>query len=119
MSRAGKPGPPSALVRKLDDPKVDEVARNHARRIDELNAHPVMATKYIADVALADGVETPVAHGLGRSPTYVSESCVEGAVTSGHIERVRSPAAAVDASKYVVLKASGYGATITVTVQVA
>lgn len=119
MSRAGKPGPPPTVGPRLDDRKTDAAVKDHAARLDTLANLPAASMKFIPDVELRDGIETPVAHGLGRRAAYVSESCVSGAASSGWIEWVRTPTKPADASKYVVLKASGYGATITVTVQVA
>ena len=116
MSRVGTPGIRPALAPRLDDRKVDRVARDHARRIDDLGKLPASGMRVIAGVELADGVETPVAHGLGRRATYVRESCPQGAAATGRIEEVRT--ASYDADKFVVLKASGWGATITIDVQV-
>ena len=118
MKRTGIPGIRPAISPRLDDRKVDEVTRDHARRINELVKLPVASMKVIADVVLVDGIETPVAHGLGRVPTFVRESCPRGGVATGRIEEVAAPLVAVDRVKYVVLKAAGWGATITVDVQV-
>ena len=117
--RTGTPGIRPAIAPRLDDRKVDDVTRDHAAKINELAKQPFVGAKVIADVEFADGIETPVAHGLGRVPTYVRESCPRGALANGWIVEVRDPSSPVDRSKYVVLKASGYGATITVDVQVA
>lgn len=116
MSRVGTPGIRPALAPRLDDRKVDRVARDHARRIDDLGKLPASGMRVITGVELADGVETPVAHGLGRRATYVRESCPQGAAATGRIEEVRT--ASYDADKFVVLKANGWGATITIDVQV-
>lgn len=118
-SRAGTPGIRPAIAPRLDDRKVDDVTRDHAAKINELAKQPFVMAKVIADVDLADGIETVVAHGLGRVPTYVRPSCPRDALAAGWINEVRNPSSPVDRSKYVVLKASGYAATITVDVQVA
>lgn len=117
--RTGTPGIRPAIAPRLDDRKVDDVVRNHKEKLVELAGRTFVNAKVVADVELADGIETPVAHGLGRAPTYVRESCPRGALANGWIVEVRDPSSPVDRSKYVVLKASGYGATITVDVQVA
>lgn len=116
MTRTGTPGVRPALAPRLDDRKVDRVARDHARRIDDLGKLPASGMRVIRDVELADGVETPIAHGLGRRATYVRESSPRGAVATGRIEEVRT--SDYDADKFVVLKASGWGAAVTIDVQV-
>jgi len=117
--RTGTPGIRPAIAPRLDDRKVDDVTRDHAAKINELAKQPFVGAKVIADVELADGIETTVAHKLGRPPTFVRESCPRGALANGRIDEVRDPAKPVDRTKFLVLKASGYGATITVDVQVA
>ena len=94
------------------------MTRDHAAKINELAKQPSASMRVIADVELADGIETPVAHKLGRSPTFVRESCPRGALSTGRIDEVRDPAKQVDRSKFVVLKATGWGATIVIDVQV-
>lgn len=116
--RTGTPGIRPAIAPRLDDRKVDDVTRDHAAKINELASLPAATMRVIPDVELADGIETPVAHKLGRVPTFVRESAPRGAIAAGRIDEVRDPAVTVDRSKYVVLKASGWGATITIDVQV-
>jgi hypothetical protein len=91
----------------------DRVRRNHAEAIGELQGRPLVGANIVGDVSLADGVATSVAHGLGRPARFVVASAPRGAVTSGRIEEVRGTH---DRAKYVVLKASGWGATIVVDV---
>ena len=79
----------------------------------EIQNAPALATR-IVSVVLADGVESPVAHRLGRIPRFVSVSCPRGAVSAGFVEEIRGNN---DRTQIVVLKASGYGATITVDVE--
>ena len=94
-----------------------EVARReHDKAIRALQALPAMATRIINDVSLADGVETPVAHGLGRVPRIAIPSAPRGASTAGLLEEVRT--GSHDRTRYVVLKASGFGATVIVDVEV-
>lgn len=66
-----------------------------------------------ADLTLADGIPTAIPHGLGRRAS-VWTSPPRGAVSTGRIEEVRD--GSHDAAKYVVLKATGWGASITVDV---
>jgi hypothetical protein len=101
---------------KLADPIAEQANRDHRERIDELQQQPAMSMKLIKDVALADGVATPIAHGLGRVPQFIKESAPRNPSTTGHIEEVRS--SSYDRTKVIVLKATGWGATITVDVQV-
>ena len=101
---------------RLPDAKTDRAVRDHARVIGELAGKPAAGMQVIADVALEDGVETPIVHKLGKVPTWVRESCVRGASTTGRVEEVRTSTtySTYSRSEYVILKATGWGATITV-----
>lgn len=115
--RTGTPGIRPAIAPRLDDRKVDDVTRDHAAKINELASLPASSMKFIRGVVLLDGVDTPIAHGLGRPPTFVQPSAPRGALATGRIDEV--DAVGADASKYVVLRASGWGSDITITLQVA
>jgi hypothetical protein len=99
--------PPTDIT--LDDAKAERVRREHHEAIRGLQRRPEIVV--IKDVTLVDSTIKEIAHGLGR-PVTVMVSPVRGASTSGRIEEVRS--ASYDRSKYVVLAAAGWGATITV-----
>ena len=100
----------------LADPTLERVRQEHAAAIRELQLAPAAEMRVLLSVALADGVDTPVPHGLGRAPLWVRESTVRGGVTAGFVEEIRTGSA--DRAKYVVLRATGYGATITVDLAV-
>lgn len=102
---------------QLGDPVAERVRQDHAAAITELQGLPAVNLRIIPDVELADGVATPVAHGLGRPARWVRESCPRNPSTSGRVEEVRT--GSHDRNRYVVLKASGFGATVTVDVAVA
>lgn len=91
------------------------VRREHARKIIELQQLPSTATRILNDRELASGVTTLIPHGLGRAPKIVLVSPPRGASSTGRIEEVRT---AVDRTKYIALVATGWGATITVDVEV-
>lgn len=101
---------------RLADATLERVRQEHASAIGELQALPAVTMRIIPDVTLADGVETPVPHGLGRPAQWVRESCVRGAAASGRVEEIRN--GTHDRKLYVVLKATGWGATITASVAV-
>jgi hypothetical protein len=101
---------------RLDDHKSEQVRRSHHDAIVEQQGLPFSSARVISDVSLADGVVTPVSHGLGRLPLWVRESCVRGAASTGRIEEVRD--GSVDRRKQIALKATGWGATVTVDVVV-
>lgn len=107
------------LTAQIDDKTsptdLERIRRNIIDALRELQQLPVVATIHKADVNLADGETTHISHGLGRNPTMVVISPPRGASTSGRIEEVRS---GIDRKKYVALKATGWGATITVDVEV-
>jgi hypothetical protein len=95
---------------ELGEQDLELVRLEHERKIVELQKQPLVAARVLRDVSLGDGITTPVAHGMGR-PVAVFVSAPRGAVTSGRIEEVR--AGGFDRAKYVVLKASGFGGSVT------
>jgi hypothetical protein len=104
------------LALQLADPAADRVRQSVDQRIRELQGAPAVWMVVVPGVELEDGVETPIAHGLGRAPRWVRESAPRGAASSGRVEQIRG--GSFDPSQYVVLKATGWGATITVDVAV-
>lgn len=101
---------------KLDDTTAERVRREHHDAIQEVQQAPALAIKTIAGQQLANGVTTPIAHTLGRSPVFVTASIPRGATSAGYIVEVRT--STVDRTKYIQLQANGYGATITVDLEV-
>ncbi|MBP9863657.1 MAG: hypothetical protein KBD62_37265 [Kofleriaceae bacterium] len=116
MSAASIPGRQRTPSPQLADRKVDAAVRELERRTDEIARAPLTAAKVIRDVLLADGVATPIAHALGRAVTWMCPSAPRGPASAGMIEEVRP--ATLDRAQYVTLKASGWGADITVDVLV-
>ena len=100
---------------RLDDEKTERVRRNTQDAISELQRLPASRARIIRDVALADGVSTPVPHGLGVA-AFATHTPPRGASSTGRIEEVRD--GTQDRTKYVVLKATGWGATVTVDIEV-
>lgn len=98
------------------DQTVEQIRSTHEAKIVELQRLPAASLAVLKDVELVDGVAKPIAHGLGRTPTFVKDSCPRNAVSPGVVTEVRD--GSVDRTKYILLKASGYGATITVDVEV-
>ena len=101
---------------RLADPALERVRQEIVVAILELQSLPAAGARVIAGVVLADGIATPVAHGLGRPASWVQASCPRGPSSTGRIEEVRTGTG--DRSKFVTLKATGWGATITVDVLV-
>ena len=99
----------------LEDEDLERMRLEHEDKIVELQKLPASSLRVIANVTLADGILTPIPHGLGRA-VYVLVSPPRGATSSGRIEEVRD--GTYDRTKYVALKATGWGATITVDVWV-
>lgn len=111
-----------AAVKKLSgtvhtDRETERMRQEIKAAIDEIQSSPLVFARVIPGVTLEDGVATPVAHGLKRPATWVAPSCPRGPSTSGRIEEIRD--GTNDRNMYVTLKASGWGATITVDVAVA
>lgn len=97
---------------QLADQAAERVRRNHAEAIAELQKQPFAFGRIIPDVRLLDGVAVPIAHGFGRVCVFVTHSIPRGALAAGYIEEIRD--GSHDRSKFVTLKASGFGAVITV-----
>lgn len=68
----------------------------------------------IRGVVLPDATTVTVQHGLGYGYEHVSVSPPVGPSTSGRIEVIESP----NAARTVLLRATGYGATVTVDLRV-
>ena len=103
---------------RQEDPKVERAFQDHKATIDKLADRPGVNMAILSDVVLYDGIETPVPHKLGKAPSAVSITAVRGQLTAGVVEDVRTLTGTYDRAKFVTLKASGYGATITVDVLV-
>lgn len=106
--------PLDIVISRLDD--AERVRRSHAEAIVELQRVPLVGAIILASIELEDGAETPIAHRLGRVPRFVTASLVRGAVTTGRIDDIRTTS--YDRSRFLVLQANGYGATITVDLMV-
>lgn len=109
-----------ALLRTTIDERtspqdLERIRQNVTDALRELQQAPAARARIIRDIALADGVATPIAHGLGR-PAFVTHSPPRGATATGRIEEVRD--GSHDRTKYVVLKATGFVATITIDLEV-
>jgi hypothetical protein len=98
----------------LPDQLLERVRSNFVEVIRELQASLFVGGRLLKDVSLGDGVETPIAHGLGRAPQIVLTSPVRDPRLVGMIEELRSTGH--DRSRFIVLKASGYDQAITVDV---
>ena len=124
MTRDGIPGPRLPVAPRITDPAVRQVLDDHKRAIEDTAKLPGAGLRVIPNVQLADGVDTPVAHGLGRPPSWVRESCPRGLTSSvlgatGRVVRILSiTGPSADPSRFVVLRAAGWGATIEVDVLV-
>lgn len=99
----------------LPDQLLERVRRNIVDSIRELQRQPFSSAKILSGsdgtgVLLLDGVPTPVAHGLGRIPSWVGVSCIRGAAGIGRVDEIRD--GSVDRTRYVLLTAIGYGAPI-------
>lgn len=99
----------------LDDPDAERVRRSVEDAILELQGMPCASTVIVQDVSLPDATEVVVPHRLGRRPRIVLVSPPRSPSTSGRIEEIRT--GSHDRTKVVVLKASGFGATVTVDVE--
>lgn len=101
---------------KLTDATAERVRRSQHEAIQELQGKPAATAEIKNDVVLPDSAIVLVAHGLGRRPRIVLVSPPRGPIAIGIIEErvVENP----DRTRYVALKASGMGTTVTVDVEV-
>lgn len=117
MSRADvigiRPPAPASLP---DAPEVARALDDHRRTLTALASSPAAGLRVLEDIELADGIDTPVPHSLGRPARLVVVSPPRGAVTEGAVTETRT--ATTDRSRFVVLRAVGFGATVTVDVGV-
>lgn len=110
----------AVLDRRLEDDDADQVRRSHAGAIKELQLTPIVGAVVITSVVLPDATDVAVPHKLGRAPRWVGPSVVKevGAIASvgiivdlGVTDSAGNP---VNRSEIVVLRASGYGATVAI-----
>lgn len=88
-----------------------------ARAIQELQESPGARGTIFRDIDLKDTVETTIRHGLGRKVSVFVSPVRTTGTTNGRIEEIRT-APWYEKTKTVVLKAQGFGATVTVDVWV-
>lgn len=97
------------------DEETEALRRTLLDAIQDLQGAALSIPEIVAGVSLPDGQVITVAHKLGRSPRWVQASIPRGPVAAGYIEEIRDTA---DRTRYVALRATGYGATITVDLAV-
>lgn len=105
----------AVITPRLAEPQAEEARRVLVEAVRELQALPSADLTVIPNVDLANGALVPVAHKLGRPPRFVSCSTPRNATAAGYVVEVRD---GTDRARVVMLRASGYGATITVDVVV-
>jgi hypothetical protein len=105
-----------SLIRRLSGdpeeslvPSLDRMLENLDERIRQLTTKPALEAQAIFGIELEDGIVMDVAHGVGRTPVVLL-SPPTNAVTTGRIEELTGSRGVVK------LRATGYGATITVNV---
>jgi hypothetical protein len=96
--------------------ELEQIRRGIVDAVRELQSLPFASEKVIEDITLQDGVSTAIPHGLGRPARWVRESCIRGATSNGRIEEVRD--GSVDRTKYVNLRATGFGGPVVVSLRV-
>lgn len=107
------------IAARLADATADRVARNHDQRITELQGIPILQGRLIRGIVLPDGDEVVVSHGLGHRAALFMAIPFQGdfSATSGRlldITLIRSDK--VDVRVSSVLKATGFGGTLTLDV---
>lgn len=107
------------LDARIADEKTDRFVRSIAEAVRELQRLKAATLDVIPNQQLPDNVVVLVPHKLGRAPVIVLISPPRGAAAAGIVnEVVDIPAGNPDRSRYVGLKANGFGATVTVDVEV-
>lgn len=108
--------PPLSI--RLADESAERVRQSVAKSIVELQGVPAASAVIINDQPLPDSTIVLVAHKLGRRPRITLVSPPRDASTAGAILELTDAASNPDRTLYVALKAIGWGATITVDVEV-
>lgn len=101
-----------SISAKLSDPEAERVRRNHEERIGQIQKVPIVGGRELLDLELPDGTDVYVSHGLGRRPRCLV-SPPRGGTSTGCIHD-RTVAIDADRSRYVVLRADDWGATVKV-----
>lgn len=104
---------PTIVLADLD---AEQVRRSHHEAIETIQRTAVVNGKTVANVSLANGASTFVPHGLGRTPTIIKPSIPRGATSAGYIVEIRD--SSYDRTKLLKLQANGFGATITIDLEV-
>ncbi len=99
---------------RLADKDSEQARRVLVDAVLELQATPAAQANYVTGLALADGVITNVDHGLEREPLMLFVSPPRGPTSKGMIEEIRTTV--TDRAKTVLLRATGYTATVVVDV---
>lgn len=91
---------------------------NADQRIDELQQLPMAGATVITGQALPNATDTWVQHGLGREPVVLCSPPYPAIAGVGAIHEVRgsSGSTPIDRTQSIVLRADGYGVTVTVDV---
>lgn len=98
----------------VDFASAEEAVQSLGAAVRELQLQRGVRGKVVYDVELADATEVSIGHNLGYRP-FVQVSPPRGASASGRIEEVYNNS--TDFKKLVVLKATGFGATVKVNVR--
>lgn len=98
----------------LPDVAEERARRVHEQRIDQLQKAPLAQARLLRDVLLTNGVNTAVAHGLGRRASVFLSQPREFSSTIGTITEQRVDD--IDPRRFVVLRATGWGGSSTVLV---
>ncbi len=106
--------PVSFRVGTLQD--VDRVLRNLDRRMREVEASAHVQGKLFKAVELPDSADKALFHGLGRTVSVFVSPVLDNGAT-GRVERI-SAVASPDERNWIVLKGTGFSATIKVDVWV-
>lgn len=106
------PRQPPVLEVRLNDEPAERLRRADAQVLRALQGSPLAHARVLTGIELASSTTTPIAHGLGRRYTAVFVSPPRGPSSTGRIEEIRSDAH--DPRQVVALRATGFGATVTV-----
>jgi len=100
------------IKRQTGNPDVDANVVDLDDRLKQLEANALLRGRFIADVSLAAGVATAVRHHLGRKPLGYLPAGMTGAAAAGYINVTSKD------TDFLTLTATGYGATIVLSMWV-
>lgn len=106
----GKPAFTPGTSPRVGDPETDRILQNHDRRISEVVGVPIVQGRLFRGVELPSGVDTIIRHGFGRRVSVFISPPYPSLFATGRIGWKSDDAD--DPKNQIMLRATGFGATV-------